>query len=205
MQSVQETEKFLKWYARCLEQESLEHIGAYARRVLTDAAGRSKKYRCGVGTVVLGPDGLAFLRKAKPVPLWGKLLAFLGFVEIVVLGSMIGMNTGTPPMLFIIGLMIALSLAMGYWARQPVDLSDPAKLKKTARDPLSLFISLSQIADHQVLAPLGLGEPECLGIFYHDEQDLTHELILGDKASSRINFKAEDMDALLAIALREIA
>ncbi|MBT3201927.1 MAG: hypothetical protein HN350_18660 [Phycisphaerales bacterium] len=203
MQSVEEMEKFMEWYARCNEQDSLEHIGAYARRVLTDAAGRSKKYRCGVGTVLLGPGGLAFLRKGKPIPLWGKLTAFVGFVAIVVLGSMIGMQTGTPPMLFIIISMIVLSIAMGCWARQPVDLNNPAKLQKTARDPLSVYIPLSQIADHRVLAPLGLGESECLGIFYHDQQDLTHELVLGDKTSSRISFNAEEMDHLLAIALGE--
>lgn len=180
-----------------------EQMRAYGRRIITDDRGRPRKRPVRMGTVIVADDGLAFLRKVRPIPGWGIALIVLGGLAILAGGTVIGFVTGETPV-FLIGVpTLALFFGATYWALRPVDLSDPSKLAQSIGDPGSVFVPISCIMSVEMCSSFGWANPDHLSILHrHDSTSPQQELILGDMASGRVHFDAPALYRRLRRQLR---
>jgi len=206
MESTQEREDFSQWHDRRMDPGDAERTQAYGRRIIVNARGRRKKLCYRAGTVVLGDDGLAFLRKVIGIPSWAVLLiiaaglvtVFVATIFFCALTNFLGGGSGTGSIGVLGGAGGALAAggviaAAARWGRRPSNLRDVARLQKSIADPASMFIPLSCITGVETCSTSGWGNPDHISIlFRRDSESPQEELILGDLAGASIGFDAPE-------------
>ena len=201
MQSARELDEFRTWYQCSEKDDRLARHRAYGRLVLTDARGRRRKRRYKIGVALVTTDGVAFLRKVRPIPLWAIAFGVPGFIAILALSMYIEFHTGRTPFFLILVPTIGVYFGAQWLYRRAPDLSNPSTLARSAEDPLSAFVPLTRIAAVDMVKPFGLANPYHLRIHFRNDAGPENELILGDMAAGRVGFDAELVRQRIAGAL----
>jgi hypothetical protein len=172
---------------------------------LARSGGRVRHTSLKIGSALLWPTGLVFLRKRGGVPGWAWAGAVLVFVSVFALGVYIQLATERLP-IFLIGVpVIGVMFGLNWLYRRDMDLSTPEKVLEAATDPLSAFVPLASIESQELskCVRTGWANPPALCIRYRDPDNQPRDITLAEVLASRVNFDPSLFQQKLTSCMKE--